>query len=190
MKGSFNPDLAKQGGGGLEKGKVRVKAGKTQNIKTDFKANQLYLVLDVEMLDENWNTVREAEPVGRSTGIMVFFDSLVKHGFPKAILDLGWAPSFVGMEFEFATYTSKECNEKFGTRLSTKPIERTDDKGNKESVNVTYKVATKWNNVNYLGNGNGVSSASSQIATGTATSAAASEPDEPKEATFSRLVKV
>ena len=233
-KGSLNPDLAKQGGGGVEKGKFLVKTAKYQNIKTDYKANQLYLVFGCAVLDDTYNPVREAEdieirwsfgteslkhfrpavgkdandqnptektdnpddegntfmivdgePVNRSTGVMVLMDSLVKQGFPKATLDLGWAPSFVGMQFELATYTAKECNEKFGTRLNTKPVERTDDKGNKESATITYKVVVKWQNPNYLGQ-----SSTSQAASTGASTAAAAVPASTNESPEELLTKV
>lgn len=234
-KGSLNPDLAKQGGGGVEKGKFLIKASEYKNIKTDYKANQLYLVWNCALLDDNYNPVREAEdveirfsfgteslkhfrpavgkdasdqnpteksdspdevgntfvitdgePVSRSTGVMVLMDSLVKQGFPKATLDLGWAPSFVGMQFELATYTAKECNEKFGTRLNTKPVERTDDKGNKESATITYKVVVKWQNPNYL-SGPATSTASSAPATTTNASVTSSESPEDL---FTKVLKV
>jgi hypothetical protein len=215
-KGSFNPDLAKQGGLVVEKGKFQVKSAKIQNRKTDYRENQMYLILSCAVLDDNYNQVRESEdidlqfsfgkeslkhfrpavgknvndtdpveqsdapdaegntfglldnePVNRSTAVMVLYDSLVKQGFPKATLDLGWAPLFVGMQFELATYTSKECNEKFGTRLNTRPIK--DEKTGEEKL-VSYRVCVKWQNPNYL---------SSPVSVGvlaTSTSTATSSP--------------
>ncbi len=58
---SLNPDLAKQGGGGVEAGNYRVKAAKNANIKTDYRPNQIYLFLDLSTLDANFQPVREAE---------------------------------------------------------------------------------------------------------------------------------
>ena len=228
-KGSLNPDLAKQGGLGIEKGKFLVKSAKFQNRKTEYRENQMYLVLGCAVLDDNYQPVREAEdvdlqfsfgkeslkhfrpalgkdvndqdpvdqgdapdaegntfglldgePVNRSTAVMVLFDSLVKQGFPKATLDLGWAPSFVGLQFELATYTSKECNEKFGTRLNTKPMKDAD--GTEKPV--SYKVAVKWQNPNYL---SGAAAAPTATTTGAAPVTASSESDEDL---LTRVIKV
>lgn len=222
---SLNPEHAKQGGGGIEAGKYRVKAAKNQNIKTDYRANQLYLVLDLIQLDANWQPVREAEeqelrlsygaeslkhfrpavaksatdpdpvpqsdapdaegntifaldsePVNRSCAVMVMMDSLMKHGFPKATLDNGYAPDFVGMEFELASYSPKECNEKFGTRLNTKPMKDKDDPT--KTVDITYKVAVKWNNPNYLSGASTVGSATTTTTTAAQVATANESPEE------------
>lgn len=222
QKASFNPDLAKQGGGGVEAGKYRIKAAKTQNIKTDYKANQLYLVLDLIQLDANWQPVREAEeqelrlsfgneslkhyrpakangptdpdpvdqgdapdaegntvgvldsePFNRSTSAMVFFDSLAKHGFSKEKLNECYTPMFAGMEFELASYSPKECNEKFGTRLNTKPMKDKEDPT--RTVDITYKVAVKWNNPNYL---SGQSTANTAAAPAQTTASPSESPEE------------
>jgi len=225
-KASFNPDLAKQGGGGVEAGKYRVKSAKTQNIKTDFRPNQLYLVLDLITLDANWQPVREAEqqdmrlsfgqeslkhyrpavaknetdldpvpqsdepdaegntvhmldsePFNKSTAAMVFLESLAKQGFPKATLNNAYAPDFAGLEFELASYSPKDCNDKFGMRLNTKPVKDKDD--STKTIDITYKVATKWNNPNYLsGNSSTTSSTSTAATQSTSTGAASVESPE------------
>ncbi|HEV2174358.1 MAG TPA: hypothetical protein VGR71_12360 [Nitrospira sp.] len=214
-KMSLNPDLAKQGGGGVEAGNYRVKSAKNQNIKTDYRPNQIYLLLDLATLDANFQLVREAEdqdlrlsygaeslkhyrvgvakdandpdpvakgdnpdeegntivpqdsePFNKSCAAMVFLESLKKQGFPVDVLNRGYAPDFAGMEFTLASYSPKECNEKFGTRLNTKPVKDKDDPT--KTIDITYKVVTKWNNPNYLGQ----SSGSQQTSTGNATAPA------------------
>lgn len=197
---SLNPDRAKQGGGGVEAGNYAVTAAKFQNIKTDYKANQLHLVLECAVLDKDGDEVRGADPVemyfsfgrqslemfhpgqadsadsepedqgtgvdvegntiycdeegaqfNKSCGAIVFNETLVKQGFPKATLDRCWAPDFVGLKFALDTRTAKEVNDQYGTRLSTKPIKSDDPK--QDGGTVTYKVATKWLNPNYLSGG-------------------------------------
>lgn len=214
-KMSLNPDLAKQGGGGVEAGNYRVKAAKNANIKTDYRPNQIYLVLDLAQLDASFQAVREAEdqdlrlsygqeslkhyrvgvardandqdptpksdnpdeegntivpqdaePFNKSCAAMVFLESLKKQGFPIDVLNRGFAPDFAGMEFTLASYSPKECNEKFGTRLNTKPVKDKDDPN--KTVDITYKVVTKWNNPNYLGGGQSTSTTSSSSGTSTA----------------------
>lgn len=213
-KMSLNPDLAKQGGGGVEAGNYRVKIAKNANIKTDYRPNQIYFVLDLATLDANFQPVRDSEdqelklsygqeslkhyrvgvakdandqdpvaksddpdqegntivpqdsePFNKSCAAMVFLESLKKQGFPVDILNRGYAPDFQGLEFTLASYSPKECNDKFGTRLNTKPVKDKDDPT--KTIDITYKVVTKWNNPNYLGG------ASSAAASGTTTSSAA-----------------
>lgn len=60
-RASLNPDKAKQGGGGIEAGNYEVIGAKFQNIKTDFRPNQLYLVLSLAVLDKDGDRVRGAE---------------------------------------------------------------------------------------------------------------------------------
>jgi len=200
-KASLNPDAAKQGGsGGVEAGKYRVKAARTQNIKTDWKPNQLHLVFTLETLGSDGKVVRDEEekelkasfgekslknfhpgqakdandndptdqgdavdatgntavvvgddPFNKSCSALVLMESLKKQGFPKEILDRFYTPDFAGLEFELATYTPKECNDKFGMRLNTKVNKDADGK----EINVSYKVAVRWLNPTYL---NGVQS--------------------------------
>lgn len=96
-------------------------------------------------VDVEGNTIycaQEGEQFNKSCGAIVFSETLVKAGFPKTELDKCWAPSYVGLKFFLEVKTSKEINDKYGTRLSTRP---TND-GN----TITYKVCSKWLNPNYL----------------------------------------
>ncbi len=191
---SLDPGKAKQGGSAVEAGNYLVTAAKFQNLKTDFRPNQPYIVFGCDVLDKDGDPVRGADPVemnfsfgekalelfhpgqadkpgeepedqgdgldaegntiyctedggqfNKSCGAMVLFESLIKHGFPKEILDQCWAPAFVGLKFSMDTKEGRAINEQFGTRLSTKPT--------KDGGTVTYKVATKWLNPNYLSGG-------------------------------------
>ena len=119
-----------------------------------------------DAVDVEGNTIYCAgdEQFNSSCGAIVFNTSLVKAGFPKEILDRCYAPDYVGLKFSLNTRTSKELNEKMGTRLSTKP---TSDGGT-----VTYKVAEKWLNPNYLTSSNGA---------GKSKGKAAAEPEEAKK---------
>lgn len=92
----------------------------------------------------------KGEVFHRSTAAMVFFDSLSKHGFPKSVLARSYALDFKGLKFELAKATSKECNDVFGTRLSTKGI-KNEQSGQMEDVN--YTIAKKWLNPSYLKGG-------------------------------------
>jgi len=190
----MNPDKALQGGSSIEAGNYLVFGAKFQNMKTDFRPNQTYLVFDTQVLDADGDVVRGADNIeipfsfgekslelfhpgkadspgdepedmgagvdaegntiycveegaqfNKSCGMMVLMESLTKSGFPKAVMDKSWAEDYVGLKFTLATRTGKECNEKFGTRLSTKPA--------KDGGTVTYKVADKWLNPNYLSGG-------------------------------------
>jgi len=198
-KASLNPDRAKQGGGGVEAGNYQAEAVKFANIKTDFRPNQLYLVMDCAVLDKDGDKVRGADNVeitlsfgqksleafhpgeasgpddadptdqgdgvdaegntvwcsgeesfNKSAGAIVFMESLAKAGFPKAILDRCYAPDLVGLKFALATEEPRKLNEKYGLRLNTKPMK---DAQSGEPVNITYKVAEKWLNPNYLSGG-------------------------------------
>jgi hypothetical protein len=60
-RASLNPDKAKQGGGSFEAGIYEITAAKTQNIKTDYKANQPYLVLVGMICDADSESVRGAD---------------------------------------------------------------------------------------------------------------------------------
>lgn len=200
-KASLNPDRAKQGGGGVEAGNYEVTAAKFANIKTDFRPNQLYLVLTCAVLDKDGDKVRGADDVevnlsfgeksleafhpgngksatdddpedqgdgvdaegnmvwceadsqfNKSCGAIVFMESLAKAGFPKATLDRCWADDYVGLKFALATEEPKKLNEKYGLRLNTRPMK---DRQTGADVNITYKVAEKWLNPNYLTGGTG-----------------------------------
>jgi hypothetical protein len=87
----------------------------------------------------------------KSTAAAVFLRSLSDLcGYPKATLDQSWMPSFVGMKFELATLESKQINEIMkGIRLNEKPMKRQD--GTDQAI--TYKVARRWLNPNYLSSG-------------------------------------
>lgn len=197
-RASLNPDRAKQGGGGIEAGNYECLAAKFANIKTDFRPNQLYMVLTCGILDKDGDRVRGADDVeinlsfgeksleafhpgvgapgedepedqtdavdaegntiycepgaefNKSCGAMVFMESLAKAGFPKATLDRCHASDYVGLKFQLATEEPKKLNEKYGLRLNTKPMK---DRKTGEDVNITYKVAEKWLNPNYLSGG-------------------------------------
>jgi hypothetical protein len=202
-RASLNPDKAKQGGGGVEAGNYEVIIAKFQNVQTDFRPNQLNLVLQAATLDTNGERVRGADPVdihfsfgekslelfhpgqakspddaevedkgdgvdqegntiyfsgtgqmNKSCGAIVFAESLVKHGFPKSVLDRCWAQDFVGLKIALNTLPAADINKMFGLRLNTRPITSTDIKTGQPTTNpVTYKVAEKWLNPTYLGNG-------------------------------------
>jgi hypothetical protein len=198
-KPSLDPAKARQGGTGPESGAYEVLSAKFTNLKSDYKATSLTLVLHSALLDKDGDRVRGAdevdinlsfgeksleafqpalvsgpldpdpEPKGTeadaegnsiyceegaeingSCGATVFNTSLVKLGFPKDTLDQCYAPNYVGLKFFLETLPSKDCNERFGTRLNTKPMT------GKDGVErpITYKVATKWLNPNYLAAGN------------------------------------
>jgi hypothetical protein len=195
----LNPDRAKQGGGGVEAGNYEVTAAKFANIKTDFRPNQLYLVLSCAVLDKDGDKVRGADDVeinlsfgeksleafhpgqgsapgdddptdvgdgvdaegntvwceqdaqfNKSCGAIVFMESLAKAGFPKATLDRCWADDYVGLKFALISEVPKKLNEKFGLRLNTKPMT---DRHTGQPVDITYKIADKWLNTNYLSGG-------------------------------------
>lgn len=77
-----------------------------------------------------------------SCGAVVFNATLVKAGFPKSVLEQCWAGSYVGLEFALDTKSAKETNDRFGTRLNTKPLP--------DGGTVTYKICDKWLNPNYM----------------------------------------
>lgn len=234
---TLNPDLAKQGGGGVEAGNYRVKSAKNQNVKTDYRPNQIYLVLALDQLDANFQPVREgeeqelrlsygqeslkhyrvgvardgndqdpvaqsdepdvegntivpldSEPFNKSCAAMVFLESLKKQGFPVETLNNGFAPDFAGMEFTLASYSPKECNDKFGTRLNTRPVQDRQDPT--KTIEITYKVVTKWHNPNYLG-----SAASQGATTATASapaggSASTTTVSETPDELFTKVLKI
>lgn len=123
-------------------------------------------------VDAEGNTIYCAgdEQFNASCGAIVFNTSLAKAGFPKNILDRCYAPDYVGLKFALATRTSKELNEKMGTRLSTKPT--------KDGGTVTYKVAEKWLNPNYLMNGAGSNKKSTKTSAEPESKAKPTEPEE------------
>lgn len=230
-KASLNPDKARQGGGGVEAGNYEVTAAKFQNIKTDYKPNQLNLVLDCAVLDKDGAQVRGADPVdiqfsfgqksleafhpgqgsgpddadpkdmgegvdaegntiyattadsqfNKSCGAIVFGETLVKAGFPKNILDRCWAPDFIGLKFSLETRTGKEVNEKFGTRLSTKPTA--------DGNTVTYKICQAWLNPNYLAGG-GQNGAAAGAANGQAAAAPVAEAPQTAEEIAAVVLKL
>lgn len=233
---TLNPDLAKQGGGGVEAGNYRVKSAKNQNVKTDYRPNQIYLVLALDQLDANFQPVREgeeqelrlsygqeslkhyrvgvardgndqdpvaqsdepdvegntivpldSEPFNKSCAAMVFLESLKKQGFPVETLNNGFAPDFAGMEFTLASYSPKECNDKFGTRLNTRPVQDRQDPT--KTIEITYKVVTKWHNPNYLGSAASQSGAATTASTTTSGSAPAATAETPDEL-FTKVLKI
>jgi hypothetical protein len=222
-KASLNPDRAKQGGGGVEAGNYQAEAVKFANIKTDFRPNQLYLVMDCAVLDKDGDKVRGADNVeiqlsfgqksleafhpgtasgpddtdpqdegdgvdaegntvwcsgdesfNKSAGAIVFMESLAKAGFPKATLDRCYAPDLVGLKFALATEEPKKLNEKYGLRLNTKPMK---DARDGSDVVITYKVAEKWLNPNYLSGGD----AKAKKANGKVDHEEAAKPTDPEE---------
>jgi hypothetical protein len=224
-KPSLNPDRAKQGGGGVEAGNYEVSAAKFAAVKTDYRPNQLYMVLETAVLDKDGDAVRGADPVeimlsfgqksleafhpgeatgpedadpgdlgdsadtegnsiycsgeesfNKSSGALVFMETLAKAGFPKPTLDRCYAPDLVGLKFRLDTITPKEANEKYALRLNTKPFK---DAQTGENVDITYKVVSKWLNPNYLSSGGKKSkSADSADSNGTAAAPKATDPDE------------
>ena len=198
-RATLNPDKAKQGGG-VEPGNYEVTGATFRNVKTDYRPNQLKLILSLATLDKDGDPVRGADPVdlelgfgekslevfhpgqasspngdpddagtdpeaegntiycdgngqfSKSCGALVFIESLAKAGFPKSTLDQCWAPSFIGMKFALDAKSPMEVNSRYGLRLNTKPMK---DRQTGEDVNITYKVADKWLNPNYLTNGTG-----------------------------------
>lgn len=232
-KASLNPDRAKQGGGGVEAGNYEVITSKFANIKTDYRPNQLYMVLGCAVLDKDGERVRGAEDVeltlsfgekslesfhpgqadspedeptdqgdgvdaegntvwceadaqfNKSCGAMVFMETLANAGFPKTTLDRCWAADYVGLKFELATEEPKKLNEKYGLRLNTKPMK---DRQTGEAVNITYKIANKWLNTNYLTGGS--SKAKGGKANGAAAEEASDRPTDPNEIALHVLSEV
>lgn len=97
-----------------------------------------------ESVDAEGNTIYCADDTqfNKSCAALVFSETLTKAGFPKDVLDQTYAPNFIGLKFELDTLDAKSINEKFGTRLNTKPLP--------DGGTVTYKVCKKWLNPNYL----------------------------------------
>lgn len=130
----------------------------------------------------NGNTIYcgGSEQFNRSCGALVFAESMVKAGFPKDVLDQCWAPNYNGLKFTLATLTPKECNERFGTRLNTRPII---DKETKQEVTITYKVMDRWLNPNYLTSGTPATASTKTAASGAsgAPVAAAVKPSDPED---------
>lgn len=62
-KASLNPDKAQSGGGGVEAGNFVIVLPRFQNLKTDFRQNQLYLAMECGFLDKDGDPVRGADPV-------------------------------------------------------------------------------------------------------------------------------
>lgn len=136
-------------------------------------------------VDAEGNTIycaEEGAEFNASCGAIVFSTSLAKAGFPKQTLDRCWAPDYVGLKFTLATKTSKELNEKFGTRLSTKP---TPDGGT-----VTYKIAEKWLNPNYLTSGASSGKTTSKANGKVKEEAEAPKPTDPTEIAVAVLGKL
>lgn len=102
--------------------------------------------------DAEGNTVycEDGAQFNKSCGTIVFMESLAKAGFPKNILDRCYADDFVGLKFALASKPPKELNERFGLRLNTKPMT---DRKTGQPVDITYKIADKWLNPNYLSGG-------------------------------------
>jgi hypothetical protein len=232
-RANWNPTQARQGGGGIEAGKYRVTAAKTQNLKSEYRPNQLNLVLTVATLDAAGHPVRDAEAqelrvsfgeksladfhpgfaataeadtvddrgdgidaegntiymlnetqFNKSCGAIVFLESLRKQGFPEAILNRTYAPDLIGLDFELATMTPKECNDKYGLRLNTKPMKDKDDPT--KEVSITYKVVKTWLNPTYLG---GTSTPAASASTG-ATNEASATTSESVDAIATRVLHI
>jgi hypothetical protein len=115
------------------------------------------------------------EQFNKACSMIVFAESLAKQGYPKAMLERTWAPDFVGLKFTLDTLDPKQCNEKFGTRLNTRPSL---DKKTGEPIVVTYKVATRWLNPKYLDQKASGKNASSKAVTPTKKAAAVVEDDD------------
>lgn len=133
---------------------------------------------DVDAEGNTMYCAEEGAQFNASCGAIVFSTSLVKAGFPKDILDRCWAPDLVGLKFRLESKTSKELNEKFGTRLSTKPTS--------DGNTVTYKICDKWLNPNYLSNGSG----GGKKPGGSAAAKESSKPTDPEEIAKDVLAKV
>lgn len=101
--------------------------------------------------DAEGNTVYCADDTqfNKSCSAIVFAETMSKAGYPKDVLEQTWAPNYVGFKFELESLDAKSINDKFGTRLNTKPMK--DKDGNDRPV--TYKVCKKWLNPNYLSGG-------------------------------------
>lgn len=131
---------------------------------------------DVDAAGNTLFCVSDGDQINKSCGYMVFLDTMAKAGFPKSIMDRSYAADFVGLKFALNTLASAAINERFQTRLSTRP---TSDGGT-----VTYKVCEKWLNPNYLTAGkNGASAGTDKSAKADKTEKAAKESktdDTPK----------
>ncbi len=93
-----------------------------------------------DSIDAEGNTIYCAgsEQFSKSCSAVVFNHTLAMAGFPKTTLDRCWAGDFIGIKFSLETLPAKDVNERFGTRLNTKPMA--------DGGTVTYKVCTKWLN--------------------------------------------
>ncbi len=136
-------------------------------------------------VDAEGNTIYVTEDgaqFNKSCGAMVFIESLVKLGVPKALLDRCYAPDFDGMKFKLETKTPAQINEWLGTRLSTRPPKDQQEGG----VGITYKVATKLlNPKHFSSNGTG-----SSKATAKAEAPAEAKPSDPEEIAKAVLARV
>lgn len=136
-------------------------------------------------VDAEGNTIycaEEGAEFNASCGAIVFSTSLAKAGFPKQTLDRCWAPDYVGLKFALATKTSKEVNEKMGTRLSTKPP------ANDPNAVISYKIAEKWLNPNYLSKDS--AKAGSSKANGKVSESEAPKPTDPEDIAKAVLAKL
>ncbi len=216
---SLNPEKARTGGGGIEAGNYEVVAAKFQNIKTDYRPNQLNMLFDLATLDKDGDRVRGADPVemhlsfgqksleafhpgqgknqddddpqdmtdavdaegntifckgneqfSASCAALVFQKSLTALGFPKELQDKCWAPAYTGLKFSLDTLDPKTLNDRLKLRLNTKPMK--DEDGQERAV--TYKIATKWLNPNYLTSGTSANGAKSSASA----APAATSPEE------------
>jgi|WetSurMetagenome_2_1015567.scaffolds.fasta_scaffold10394_7 hypothetical protein len=124
------------------------------------------------------------EQFNRSCGYIVFNEALAKAGFPKTVLDQTYAPNYVGLKFALKTMTSKEINDRFGTRLNTKPMP--------DGGIVTYKVCDRWLNPAYLSAGSQQGQAEAgtkSVAAGTAAATAATTAEDTAKAVLATLAK-
>ncbi len=135
----------------------------------DAEGNTLYIAAD-------------GAEINKSCGAMVFMESLVKLGVPKALLDRCYAPDFEGMKFSLETRTPEKINEWLGTRLNTRPPKDSKDGGGV----ITYKVATKLlNPKHFSSNGAGGSKATAK-----AEAPAEAKPTDPEEIAKAVLARV
>jgi len=107
------------------------------------------------------------ETFNKNSPIMIFFETLSKHGFPKSIFDRSWAPDLVGLKFGLDTVLPDQANKAFGMRLNTRPLKNAQTG---EDIIITYKVATSWLNPEYLKGGTKKAESKSEPATSQSTS--------------------
>lgn len=147
---------------------------KNLGANADVEGNSVYVLTDSEQERENPGEPAVAD-FHKSCGYVVFNESLVRHGYPKDVLDQTYAPNYIGMKFALTSPLAQEINTRFGLRLNTKPFTRKDG----TSQPVTYKIVDKWLNPAYVKNlGKAGSNGSSSGASAAAAAAPATEEKE------------